>query len=68
MALFDITAPYFPVFFVPAAVGVIVSLEVLAQAWVQFVAAIFLSSAATLVTTGWVMQSVLRLTRREREI
>ena len=58
--LFDFAAPYFPLFFVPAAVGVVANLEVLAIAWVHVATAIIAGTAATLLVTGWIVQAFLR--------
>jgi holin-like protein len=58
--LFDFAAPYFPLFFVPAAVGVIVKLDVLAVAWLHVLAAVVLGTAITLAVTGLVFQALLR--------
>lgn len=59
--LFDAAAPHFPLFFVPAAVGVIASADLLASAWVHIAIAIALSTAATIaitgITTSWLMQT-----------
>jgi len=65
--LFDFAAPYFPMFFVPAAVGVVASLDLLAFAWVHILVAIVFGTAATLLATGLVAQALLRgLARRAR--
>lgn len=58
--LFDFAAPYFPLFFVPAAVGVIGSLDVLALAWIHVTVAIVLGTSATILITGIVSQVLLR--------
>lgn len=58
--LFDFAAPYFPLFFVPAAVGVIASLDVLAFAWLHVVAAIVVGTALTILVTGIIAQFLLR--------
>jgi holin-like protein len=47
-------------FFVPAAVGVIASLDVLAFAWLYVAAAIVVGTAVTILVTGVVAQSLLR--------
>ena len=57
--LFDFAAPYFPLFFVPAAVGVIASFDVLAFAWLQVTAAIVAGTAVTIA------QAFLRLMSEE---
>jgi holin-like protein len=58
--LFDFAAPYFPLFFVPAAVGVIASLDMLAFAWLHVVAAIVVGTAVTILVTGVIAQCLLR--------
>lgn len=58
--LFDFATPYFPLFFVPAAVGVVASLDVLSAAWVHLIAAIVFGTAATLLVTGVVFQWLMR--------
>jgi holin-like protein len=58
--LFDAIVPYAPMLFVPAAVGVVANLEIIASAWLSIVAAITLGSAITLVVTGRVLQFMLR--------
>jgi holin-like protein len=58
--LFDFAAPYFPLFFVPAAVGVVASLDVLSAAWVHLIAAIVFGTGVTLLVTGFVFQWLTR--------
>lgn len=58
--LFDFAAPYFPLFFVPAAVGVVASIDVIEVAWVSILAAIVFSTVASLLITGLVFQAVTR--------
>ena len=58
--LFDAIVPYAPMLFVPAAVGVVANIEIIASAWLSIVAAITLGSAITLVVTGRVLQFLLR--------
>ena len=62
--LFDFAAPYFPLFFVPAAVGVIASLDVVVSAWLHVSAAIVVGTAVTILSTGLIAQSLLRLMAR----
>jgi len=62
--LFDTTSPHFPLFFVPAAVGLIASGETLAVAWLQILVAVTLGTAATIAVTGWLAQGLLRARRR----
>ncbi len=42
--------------FVPAGVGVVLHLELLAAAWAPIAAALIVGTAATMVVTGWLMQ------------
>lgn len=63
--LFDFAAPYFPLFFVPAAVGVVASLEILSAAWLHVAVAIVLGTAATIAVTGLVTQALLALVAEE---
>lgn len=58
--LFDFAAPYFPLFFVPAAVGVIASLDELQRAWFEISVAIVGGTAVTLVATGHIAQGLMR--------
>jgi holin-like protein len=58
--LFDGMAPHLPLFFVPAAVGVITSAELLSQAWFHIAVAVALGTAATIAVTGLVAQALLR--------
>jgi len=57
--LFDAAAPHFPLFFIPAAAGVIASAELLAQAWLHIVVAIVLGTALTITITGALAQFLL---------
>jgi holin-like protein len=54
--LFDAIIPYAPILFVPAAVGVIEHFNAIASAWLPIVLAITLSTAATIVVTGLLLQ------------
>ncbi|HVJ56105.1 MAG TPA: CidA/LrgA family protein [Aliidongia sp.] len=47
---------YLPLLFVPAGVGVITQLDVLAREWLPVLAALFVSTALTLLVTALVMQ------------
>ena len=58
-ALFDMTAPHFTMFFVPAAVGVVSSFDALLDNWVYFLTAIVAGTSATLIVTGWLTQKIL---------
>jgi holin-like protein len=65
--LFDISSPHFTLFFVPAAVGIAASGDLLAQAWLPIAVAVVLGTAATIAVTGMLAQHLLRvLDRRGR--
>jgi holin-like protein len=65
--LFDVASPHFSLFFVPAAVGIAASGDLLAQAWHYITVAIVLGTAATIALTGMLAQHLLCvLERRER--
>ena len=57
--LFDATAPHFPLFFIPAAVGVVASADALAQAWIHILIAVVLGTAATIAVTAVLAQALL---------
>lgn len=57
--LFDGTCAHFPLFFVPAAVGVVANADLLAQAWLQVAVAVVLGTTATIGVTGWLVQSLM---------
>lgn len=63
--LFDLAAPWFPLFFVPAAVGVLAHLALLSAAWLHVAVAIILGTALALVITGQIAQCLLRATDRQ---
>ena len=66
--LFDVAAPLFPLFFVPAAVGVVAHRALLGATWPYVVAAIVFGTAVTLVVTGQLTQALLAiLARRTRD-
>ncbi len=58
--LFDFAAPYFPLFFVPAAVGVMANSGMLASAWTYILVAVVAGTSATLLITGIVFQFLMR--------
>jgi holin-like protein len=58
--IFDVTAPHIPLFFVPAAAGIVASTDLLARAWLSVCVAIVLGTAVTLITTGTLAQVLLR--------
>lgn len=64
-ALFDAVSPHFPLFFVPAAVGVVANADILSRSWFLFAAAVVLGTSVTLVTTGWITQCLLHGRGRE---
>lgn len=66
-SLFDFLAPYFPLFFVPAAVGVIANLDDLVRAWLEIAVAIVLGTSAVLVVTGCVAQRLMSNTQFEAQ-
>lgn len=57
--LFDLAAPHFPFFFVPAAVGVVANLDALASSWMLIAAAIVLSTTAVIAATAILAQVLL---------
>jgi holin-like protein len=62
-AAFDAISKHVPLCFVPAAVGVIASLDELSQMWASAVVAVVLGSAATLLVVGHIAQAILRPAR-----
>lgn len=64
--LFDLAAPWFPLFFVPAAVGVVAHLALLSAAWLHVAVAIFLGTALVLVITGQLAQVLLALADKRK--
>lgn len=58
-ALFDAVAPRFQLLFVPAAVGVVANLDLLAASWISFAAAIVAGTAIAIVVTGLLVQALL---------
>ncbi len=58
--IFDVTAPHIPLFFVPAAAGIVASADLLARAWLSVCVAIVLGTAVTLIATGTLAQILLR--------
>ena len=64
--LFDLASPWFPLFFVPAAVGVVAHLALLSAAWLHVTVAIVLGTALVLVITGQLSQALLMLAEREK--
>ncbi len=66
--LFDGAAPFFPFFFIPAAMGVIASYDLLASAWPFIALAIVGSAAAAILATGLVAQGLLGWRSERREL
>lgn len=64
--LFEATCPHFPVLFVPAAVGVVATVEKLALLWPLLVAAVVLGTLATIVVTTLSAQALLQSAARRR--
>ena len=58
--LFDVAAPFFPLFFVPAAVGVIVEVDMLGAIWVFALAAVLPGTILALLVAGWTFQTLLK--------
>jgi holin-like protein len=58
-ALFDAIIPFAPMLFVPAAVGVVANLDVIASAFLPIVSAVTFSTLAALLVTGHVFQRLL---------
>jgi holin-like protein len=46
--------------FVPAGVGVVLHLQLLAEAWLPIAGALLFGTAITIVVTGWLMQRLAR--------
>ena len=65
--LFDAISPHLPLFFVPAAVGVVANAELLTQAWLSVVAAIVFGTAVTLIVTGLLAQVLFQRVENGRE-
>lgn len=63
--LFDLAAPWFPLFFVPAAVGILAHLALFSAAWLHVAVAIVLGTALALVITGQIAQVLLTATDRQ---
>lgn len=57
--LFDVAAPRFQMFFVPAAVGVVANFDLLASSWVFFAVAIIGGTTLALAVTGRLVQALL---------
>lgn len=58
--LFDGLCPHFPLFLLPAAVGIVANAQLLASAWLQVTFAVALGTLATIVVTGWLTQFLMR--------
>lgn len=64
--LFDGAAPYFPLFFVPAASGLVASSDLLVSAWLHIATAILFSTVAAIAVTGLLVQNALVLVQKVR--
>jgi len=62
--VFDAFAPHFPLFFIPAAAGIVANLDVVAQNWFYILLAICLGTGVTIAFTGMLTQSLLPLVKR----
>lgn len=62
--LFDALAPHFGVVFVPAAVGFIASLDLLAHAWLAAAMAVLVATCLAVLTVGLAFQAVARICAR----
>ncbi len=51
---------YLSLLFVPAGVGIVTQLDALARDWVAILASILVSTALSMLVTGWVMQRLSR--------
>ena len=51
---------YLSLLFVPAGVGIVTQLDVLTRDWVAILASILVSTALSMVVTGWIMQRLSR--------
>lgn len=56
----DFLLGFLPLFFVPAGVGVIKSLDVLSKSWIPITLAIIIGTALTIAATGFLMQILNR--------
>lgn len=63
--LFDFASPYFPLFFVPAAVGAVANFEALLGAWLEVVLAVVFGTALVLIGTGLIAQSLMTRSRTD---
>lgn len=63
--MFDFATPYFPMFFVPAAAGVVNSGELLSLAWIHVAVAIVAGTAVTIIATGLAVQALMGRMSRE---
>lgn len=62
--LFDGVAPHFPLFFIPAASGLVASTDLLVSAWMHVVTAILVSTLLAIAVTGLVVQNMLGILHR----
>lgn len=59
-AIFDRIAPHIPVFFIPAATGIIINLDAFGREWISILLAIVVGTSLALIATGCLMQALLR--------
>lgn len=64
--LFDTLSPVFPMFFVPAAVGIVANAGILSEIWLYVLVAICLGTAVTIMVTGLIAQALLNAIREAR--
>lgn len=64
--IFDMVAPHVALFFVPAAVGVVASLNELGQSWGSILVAVLVGTSITLGVTGLIAQALMRRLDRLR--
>ena len=53
-----------PLLFIPAAVGLLSSWEILKPAWVEYLIITVVTTLVVMVVSGWVTQIVIRRTKR----
>lgn len=57
--LFNLASPHFPLFLIPAAVGVVNTADLMAVAWLHVAVAIVVGTSATIAVTGVLGQLLL---------
>ncbi len=53
-----------PLMFIPAAVGIVDTWDIIAPSWLQFILVTAISTAAVMAVSGLVTQAVIRYTKR----